>query len=133
EDIHQLAAHDIHQGVGDEERCLEQGEILVCDGDVLFDGFDRHRQGLAVEITDGDGNADEESDTPPRFHKLTVTFSPRNSTCFGGELPPGTSTLKVRVPPGHFFMRESASMVKRRADWSHCKRIQTAFESEPSR
>ena len=62
--VHQLAAAGVHQRVGEQERRLQQRELLVGDRDVPLDGLDGHRQRLPVEIADGDRRADEDGDPP---------------------------------------------------------------------
>ena len=64
EDVHQLAAPDVHEGVSDQERRLQLRELLVRDRDVASDGLDGHGQRLAVEVADRDRQGDEDGDSP---------------------------------------------------------------------
>jgi hypothetical protein len=59
-----VASDDVEGGVGEEERGLEVGELLVGDGDVALDRGDRDGDSLAIEVGDGDGCGDEQDEGP---------------------------------------------------------------------
>ena len=62
--VQQPAARRVHERVGDEERRLQERELLVGDGDLPLDGLDGDGQRLPVQVADGDGRADEDGDPP---------------------------------------------------------------------
>ena len=64
EDVHETAAADIHQAVGEEEGRIEKGLNRIRNRDLALNLTDGDRQRLAVQIADGDGGADEKGDVP---------------------------------------------------------------------
>ena len=58
QDVCQLAATHIQEGVRQQEQRLQKRKLFIGEGNVFFDGFDGNRQCLAVQITDGDGGTD---------------------------------------------------------------------------
>ena len=64
--IYQPSAAHVHQGIGEKEDRLEIPEILVGDGDIFLNGLDGHRQGLPVQVVDGDHRRNDNRDEPAR-------------------------------------------------------------------
>jgi hypothetical protein len=64
DDVHQLAAAGVHQGVCNQEARLQERKLLVGDRDVLLDRLDRDGQRLPIEIADGDRRADQAGNAP---------------------------------------------------------------------
>jgi hypothetical protein len=79
DNVHELSTAGVHHSVGDEERRLEERELLVRDGNVPLDRLDRDRQRLAIEIADGNRHAHEDGDTPAQHHhsKGSITIQGR--------------------------------------------------------
>ena len=65
--IEQQSTADIHQSVGHQKRRIQTRLDLVAEGDIHLYRFDRPRQCLPIQITDGNRRTDQESNGPPRF------------------------------------------------------------------
>ena len=64
EAVQQTASADVQRGIGEQERGLQIGELLVGDGDVALDRGDRDGQRLAVEVADRDGHRHQRDGVP---------------------------------------------------------------------
>jgi len=62
--VQQHAAADIHQAVGDQKRGIEAGLDFIAERDVGLNRLNRPRQRLPVEVTDGNGGADQKCNRP---------------------------------------------------------------------
>jgi len=62
--IDQPSTARIHQRIGKQKSRLKHGELLVGEWNVLADGLDGNRQGLAVKVADGDRGTDQDRDAP---------------------------------------------------------------------
>ena len=64
EPIDQRAAAGVHDAVGGEERDLQPREVGVAERDLLLNGRDGNRERLAIQVADGDCDAEDEGDAP---------------------------------------------------------------------
>ena len=64
EHVHQPAAADIHEAVGQQKGRIEHRLHLIGDRNVFPDLADGDRQRLTIEVADRDGGADEQRKTP---------------------------------------------------------------------
>ena len=69
EPVDEHAAAGVHQRIGEQEHRRQRAELGVRERDVFLDGGDGHRQRLAIEIADRDGDTNEHGD-PPSEHRV---------------------------------------------------------------